>query len=174
MKIGAEIRRNPTGARRPGRLALALSAEPGATSARNRRREAALPVATSGHAAAFWAGLHIILLLVLSILVVRKRQLHRVALGDGGIPDLARAIRTFGNATEYVPAGMATLALFAVLDAAPVVVHMLGVMLFVGRVIHAVGLWRSGEATLARAVGVTITWLAYLFAGVALLLYAVA
>lgn len=133
-----------------------------------------MPVATSAHAAAFWAGLHIILLLTLSILVVRKRQHHRIALGDGGIPDLARAIRTFGNATEYVPAGLATLALFAVFDAAPVVVHLLGLMLFVGRVTHAIGLWRSGEATLARAVGVTFTWIAYVFASVALLFYAVA
>ncbi len=133
-----------------------------------------MTAATSGHAAAFWAGLHIILLLILSILVVRKRQQHRVALGDGDIPDLAQAIRAFGNATEYVPAGMATLALFAALDVAPVVVHILGLLMFVGRVIHAIGLSRSGEATLARAIGVSITWLAYVFAGVALLFYAVA
>ena len=62
---------------------------------------------TSGHAAALWVGLHLILLLVLSLLVVRQRRRHKVALGDGGVPELAQAIRAFGNATEYVPAARA-------------------------------------------------------------------
>jgi uncharacterized membrane protein YecN with MAPEG domain len=129
---------------------------------------------TSAHAAALWAGLHMVLLLTLSILVVRKRQQHKVALGDGGIPDLAQAIRAFGNATEYIPAGLAVLALFAVLDAAPLAMHMVGLFLFVGRVTHAIGLSRSGEATLPRAAGVVLSWLAFVFAAVALLFYAVA
>jgi len=129
---------------------------------------------TSAHAAALWAGLHMVLLLTLSIRVVRKRQQHKVALGDGGLPDLAQAIRAFGNATEYIPAGLAVLALFAVLDAAPLVTHMVGLFLFVGRVIHAVGLSRSGEATLPRAAGVVLTWLAFVFAAVGLLFYAIA
>jgi len=41
-----------------------------------------------GHAAALWAGLHLFLLLVLSVLVVRLRQKHKVALGGEGIPEL--------------------------------------------------------------------------------------
>jgi len=129
---------------------------------------------TSAHAAALWAGLHMVLLLTLSIRVVRKRQQHKVALGDGGLPDLAQAIRAFGNATEYIPAGLAVLALFAVLDAAPLATHMVGLFLFVGRVTHAIGLSRSGEATLPRAAGVVLTWLAFVFAAVGLLFYAIA
>jgi uncharacterized membrane protein YecN with MAPEG domain len=61
----------------------------------------------SGHAAALWVGLHVLLLLTLSLLVVRLRQKHKVALGDEGIPELARAIRAFGNASEYIPVGLA-------------------------------------------------------------------
>jgi len=128
----------------------------------------------SAHAAALWAGLHLILLLVLSVLVTRQRRRHRVETGDGGVPALAQAIRAFGNATEYIPAGLAVLALFAVLDAAPLATHMVGLFLFVGRVIHAVGLSRSGEATLPRAAGVVLTWLAFVFAAVGLLFYAIA
>ena len=129
---------------------------------------------TSAHAAALWAGLHMVLLLTLSMRMVRKRQHYRVALGDGGIPDLAHAIRAFGNATEYVPAGLATLALFAVLDATPLATHLFGLVLFAGRVTHGVGLSLSGEATLARAIGMLATWIAFVFAAVALLFYAVA
>jgi len=129
---------------------------------------------TSAHAAALWAGLHMVLLLTLSMLVVRKRQHHKVALGDGGIPELAHAIRAFGNATEYVPAGLATLALFAVLDAAPLATHLFGLVLFAGRVTHGVGLSLSGEATLAWAIGMLLTWIAFVCAAVALMFYAVA
>jgi uncharacterized membrane protein YecN with MAPEG domain len=132
-----------------------------------------MPDATSSHAAALWVGLHLLLLLTLSALVVRQRRAHKVALGGGGVPQLIQAMRAFGNATEYVPAGLAALTLMAVLDVHPLVVHVTGVTLFLGRVLHAVGLSRSSEATLPRAAGVTLTWLAYVFAGVALLVYAV-
>ena len=54
----------------------------------------------SAHAAALWVGLHLILLLVLSVLVVRQRRIHGVVLGHADIPELAQAVRAFGNATE--------------------------------------------------------------------------
>ncbi|HEY3695957.1 MAPEG family protein [Phenylobacterium sp.] len=133
-----------------------------------------MPEATSAHAAALWVGLHLLLLLTLSVLVVRQRQAHRVALGDGGVPSLTHAVRAFGNATEYVPAGLAALTLMAVLDVQPLVVHISGLALFLGRVVHAVGLSRSGAATLPRAAGMVLTWVAYVFIGVALLVYAIA
>ena len=128
---------------------------------------------TSGHAAALWAGLHLFLLLALSMLVVRLRQKHKVALGDEGIPELARAIRAFGNAAEYVPAGIAALAVLAVTGAAPLAIHVVGLLLFAGRVLHAIGLSNSGGASIPRAVGMVATWLAYIFAGVAQLLSAI-
>ncbi|USQ95612.1 MAPEG family protein [Caulobacter sp. RL271] len=127
----------------------------------------------SGHAAALWAGLHLFLLLILSALVVRLRQKHKVALGDEGIPELARAIRAFGNASEYIPTGIAALAVLAVAGAAPLAIHVVGFVLFAGRVAHAVGLSNSGGASIPRAVGMVATWLAYVFAGVALLLSAI-
>ncbi len=131
-----------------------------------------MDVGAAGNAASLWVGLHLFLLLGLSMLVVRQRRLHRVALGDGGIPELARAIRAFGNATEYVPAGLVALAVLAVVSAPPLAIHLTGLALFAGRVAHAVGLSLDGGATLPRSVGVVLTWVAYVFAGVALLFYA--
>ncbi|HEY8618067.1 MAPEG family protein [Phenylobacterium sp.] len=127
----------------------------------------------SAQAAALWAGLHLILLLVLSVRVVRQRRQHQVAFGDGGVPSLVQAIRAFGNATEYVPAGLVALGILAAAGAAPMVVHSLGLILLAGRTAHAVGLSRSGEATLPRSLGVVLTWLAYLAAAVALLFHAI-
>ena len=104
---------------------------------------------------------------------MRLRQKHKVALGDEGIPELARAIRAFGNATEYVPTGVAALAVLAVAGASPPAIHVVGFVLFAGRAVHAFGLSNNGGASIARSVGMVATWLAYIFAGVALLLSAI-
>ena len=132
-----------------------------------------MPDGASGHAAALWVALHLFLLLTLSALVVRQRRIHRVALGDGGQPALVHAMRAFGNASEYVPAGLVALTLMAVLGVHPGVIHAAGGCLFLGRVLHALVLSRSGEASPLRAAGITLTWLSYVFSGVALLVYAI-
>jgi uncharacterized protein len=129
---------------------------------------------SSAHAAALWAGLHLILLLVLSVMVVRLRQKHKIALGDEGIPELARAIRAFGNAAEYVPAGIGAIAVLAVAGASALTIHIIGVILFAGRLLHAVGLSNSGGTSIPRALGIILTWVAYIFAAVALLFFAIA
>lgn len=125
-------------------------------------------------AAALWTGLHLVLLLTLSVLVVRQRQKHGVALGDGGVPELARAIRAFGNATEYVPTGLVGLGVLALAGAPALAVHLGGAALFAGRVSHAAGLSRTGETSWPRSIGASITWLAYVFIASTLLVYAVA
>jgi uncharacterized membrane protein YecN with MAPEG domain len=132
-----------------------------------------MDVAPSAHAAAFWVGLHLILLLVLSVLVVRQRRKHGVVLGDADIPELARAVRAFGNATEYVPGGLIAIAVLAMAGAPPMVVHTVGLTLFLGRLTHAVGLSRSGGSSILRSAGVIATWLAYIVGGVALIFYAI-
>ena len=127
----------------------------------------------SAHAAALWVGLHLILLLVLSVLVVRQRRRHGVVLGDAAVPELTQAIRAFGNATEYVPAGLVALAVLAMVGAPPILVHLTGLVLLVGRVSHAVGLSRSGGASILRSAGVILTWLAYIVGAVTLIFYAI-
>src|SRR5690349_23642516 len=97
-------------------------------------------ISPAAHAAAGWIGLCLILLLVLSVLVVRQRRRHGVELGDAEIPELTQAIRAFGNATEYVPGGLLALVALAVAGAQPLLVHGVGVMLFVGRLVHAISL----------------------------------
>ncbi len=106
--------------------------------------ENTMDATASAHAAALWVGLHLILLLVLSLLVVRQRRTHGVVLGDAAIPELTQAVRAFGNATEYVPAGLVAIAVLAMVGAAPMVVHVTGLVLLTGRVLHAIGLSRSG------------------------------
>ena len=132
-----------------------------------------MDTAPSAHAAALWVGLHLILLLVLSVLVVRQRRKHQVALGHADIPELNQAVRAFGNATEYVPGGLIAIAVLAIAGAPPMVVHAVGLTLFIGRLAHAVGLSRSGGSSILRSGGAIATWVAYILGAVALLFYAI-
>ena len=132
-----------------------------------------MEISAATHAAALWVGLHLILLLVLSVLVVRQRRSHGVALGDADIPELTQAVRAFGNATEYVPAGLIAIAVLAMVGASPVIVHATGLALLAGRIAHAIGLSRSGGASLPRAAGIILTWLAYIVAAVVLVFNAI-
>ena len=127
----------------------------------------------AAHAAALWAGLHLVLLLVLAVLVTRQRRKHGVEIGDGGAPALHQAIRAFGNATEYVPAALAGLGILALAGAPPLLIHPIGLTLFAGRVLHGFGLSRSTSATWPRAVGMLATWTAYIAMAAALLFYAI-
>ena len=120
-------------------------------------------------AAALWAGLNLCILIALSGLVVRQRGRHRVAIGDAGVPELVRAQRAFGNAAEYIPAGMAGLAILAIAGAPAVLVHGIGAVLFLGRVIHALSLSLSAGPSLGRTAGMMLTWVAGLAAAASLI-----
>lgn len=130
-------------------------------------------VINPGHAAALWVGLHILLMLVLSLQVVRLRSKHKVFLGDEGIPELAQAIRAFGNASEYVPPGLAGLIVLDITNAAPLLVHIGGFLLLSGRITHAIGLSNSVGTSIPRAMGMTLTWCAYVYLIAATLISAV-
>ena len=127
----------------------------------------------SAQAVALWAGLHMILLVVLSVLVVRQRRVNKVAFGDGGSPELAQAIRAFGNAAEYTPTGLVALAVLAMAGGPPLLLHVIGLALFGGRVAHALGLSRSSGTSTPRSVGILMTWSAYVAAAAALLFFAI-
>lgn len=124
-------------------------------------------------AAALWGGVLILLLLVLSGLVVRRRRRHLVEFGDGGERELVCATRAFANATEYVPAGLCALILLAFIGAPPLLIHGVGGVLFVGRIVHALGLLFQSGPSLGRAGGMVLTWLALLVAAVSLIAWSI-
>lgn len=128
-------------------------------------------VTPAGHAAALWAGLLLLLLLALSILTVRQRQRTGIVIGDGEHEPLVKAMRAFGNAAEYIPAGVGALALLAIVGAPWWLIHVVGLLLFVGRIVHAVALSRNLDVSLGRTVGMILTWLAVLVSAAVLLFY---
>jgi len=133
--------------------------------------EGQIVVSAAGHAAALWTGLNLLLLLVLSFLVVRQRQKHKVMIGHGEAPELERASRAFGNATEYVPAALVGLAVLAAVGASVWIIHALGAALLVGRIGHAFGLTRSAGVSPGRLIGTMFTWIVLLLTGVLLVIF---
>tara|TARA_R110000764_G_scaffold92282_1_gene175576 strand:- start:129 stop:548 length:420 start_codon:yes stop_codon:yes gene_type:complete len=124
-------------------------------------------------AAALWSGVLILILLGLSGLVVRRRRRHQIAFGDDGNVEMTTAARAFGNASEYIPAGLAALILLALIGAPVLLVHAIGATLVVGRIIHALGLVFQKGPSLGRVLGMLLTWIALLVGAVALIAFAV-
>ena len=128
-----------------------------------------MPGMTALHAAGFWSGILILLLVVLSIRVVMTRQRQRVILGDGGDEVMIVAARRFGNAAEYTPVAIGGLVLLALLGWPAWVIHLIGGAFFVGRVIHPLGLAFGKGPPPARVIGMTLTWLPLIAAAVLLI-----
>lgn len=106
---------------------------------------------------AIYAGILMLLMLVLGARVSILRRKHRVSMGSGDQPDLAKALRVFGNFTEWVPMIIVGLALCELVGAPAVLLHLIGIALIVSRVAHVIGL-RPERATTTRTTAVLLTW----------------
>lgn len=126
---------------------------------------------TAAQAAALWSGLMILLMVFLAVRVVMTRIRHGVGLGDGGQPELTVIGRTFGNAAEYIPVGIAGLAVLTLLGMPAYALHAVGGVLFLGRLLHSVGL-TAGKVTLARKAGMGLTLLALIVAAGMMIVHA--
>lgn len=116
--------------------------------------------------AALYAGVNILILLVLAVLVIMGRRRHKIVLGDAGNQGFNRAVRAHANAAEYIPAGLVGLTLLALFDpATPIwLLHASGISLTAGRILHALGLHASA-LNVGRVFGISLTLLAYLLIG---------
>jgi len=123
-------------------------------------------------AAALYIGANILLLLFLSFRVVGRRRSAKVSLGTGGDADLEIRTRAHANAAEYIPVTM--LGLFVMTQfAVPLwAIHAVGGTFTLGRVLHAYGL--SASVSAARAIGMILTWLGMLGAGIGVIWLALA
>ena len=120
--------------------------------------------------AALYAGVNILILLVLAVLVVAGRRKHKITLGDGGNEAFGRAVRAHANAAEYIPAALVGIVLLALFDpATPIwLLHAAGISLTLGRILHGWGL-HTGPLTAGRMFGMVLTWLSYALIGGGLL-----
>jgi uncharacterized membrane protein YecN with MAPEG domain len=111
---------------------------------------------------ALYAGLVGVLLLVLASLISRHRRGLGIGLGDGGNPDLARAIRVHGNAVEWAVPAILLLLVAELNRAPPLLLHACGLATIAGRVLHASGLSRRSGYSFGRFAGSAVSWAAVL------------
>lgn len=119
---------------------------------------------------ALYVVLGAIFIIKFSLDVVRLRRQYRVSIGDGGVSDLQLAIRVHGNAVENIPIAVMLLVMMEMNGADMVLLHLLGVLFFLGRLMHFHGLrsrtllWRRNGMilTLLSLFGMVVTNLAFL------------
>ena len=104
-------------------------------------------------AVAFYTGLNALIFLALTANCGRARGAARVSIGDGGDTGLIRAMRGQANWVENTPITLMMLYLLAVLAAPLWAVHGLGIMLTLGRGLHAVHFIQSDAPGWQRAAG---------------------
>ena len=76
--------------------------------------------------------------------------------GDGGDPDMLRAMRRHANFTEYVPLALVLIALLELNVVRAQVIHGLGLTLLAGRALHA-AYFNQGIKSVPRGIGAGLT-----------------
>lgn len=105
-----------------------------------------------------FAALLTLLYIVLAVRIIRLRWRERVGIGTGDSLALKAAVRVHGNFAEYVPLGLILLALMEANQASELMLFVMGGVLFVARVFHAIGLTKSIGVSIYRSIGVLGTF----------------
>ncbi len=106
---------------------------------------------------AFYASLLAALYLVLSARVIGWRRAQQVELGHGEDPELLRRMRVHANFAEYVPFALLVMALAENMSPPRPLLHLVGIMLVVGRLVHAYGLSQTPHILRYRVWGMILT-----------------
>lgn len=116
-----------------------------------------------------YAGVLAILYACLTGYVAAGRYKYRVGLGNGGNPELTQRVRMHGNFAEHVPFALLLIFLVDYSQYAPVIVHALGIVLVIARVLHIWGIHTSAGASVGRFGGTVLTILIYCVCAVLLI-----
>jgi len=122
-------------------------------------------------AVALYGGVLGLLLVFMIFAIIRLRWTLKVSIGDGGEKILAKAMRGQANFVETATLGMILLLLIALLGAPVWVVHLMGLALVVGRLLHA-SVFFMGAHFRLRQLGMVITALYLILASAGLILHA--
>ena len=116
---------------------------------------------------ALYVALTLLLNIVLMLRVGNVRIAKKINLGDGGDELMVSRIRAHGNYIENAPLILIGLLAIAFMNGSPVMLHVLGALYFIGRVLHVLGM--AGTFGQGRLIGTLSTLIVYLVGGVYLL-----
>ena len=104
-----------------------------------------------------YAAVMVVFFVAMSFYVIINRARADTLIGDGGNVDLLVAIRRHGNLSEYMPLALLMMAIAEVLGLGATWLHIAGLALLAGRLIHPFGVNRNGTLLAARVAGVLAT-----------------
>ena len=116
-----------------------------------------------------YAALFGLLFVFLSIRVIKQRVKNQVAIGDGQHPELMRTMRVHGNFAEYVPFALLIMFFLETQTNHSVFIHVLGLALLAGRLIHAYGVSKTDEELHFRKIGMILTFIVIISSSVRVL-----
>lgn len=105
-----------------------------------------------------YAALLACLFIALSWRTIQLRRKLRVAVGDGGHPELLRAMRVHANFAEYVPLSLLLILMVEIGGSPAWLVHGLGLALVLARAAHAWGVSQTKENFRFRITGMLTTF----------------
>ena len=116
----------------------------------------------------FYASLLALFFVWLSLYVIKLRRRFQVRLGDGENNELRAAISAQANAAQYIPFALLLMLMLELNQAHVLLLHLLGLMLLSGRLIHARGILK--DQIPLRVKGMQLTLFTLIGAAVANLL----
>lgn len=122
------------------------------------------------HTAPYFAAFGLLTVLH-SLRVMQVRSQHQVAFGDGGNDLLMRRIRVFGNFVEYVPMGLILLIALEILQAPTWYMHLAGLTLLLGRILHSMALGSDTGVGPLRGIGMVLTYLSLVVSSFGVLIW---
>ena len=109
---------------------------------------------------AFYAALLGLFFVFLSFRVIGWRRLKSVELGHGEDSQLLRRMRVHANFAEYIPFTLLLMAIAESMTAPRPLIHVAGLILIAGRLMHAYGLSQTPHILRLRVGGMILTFTA--------------
>jgi uncharacterized membrane protein YecN with MAPEG domain len=116
-----------------------------------------------------YAALITFLYLGLTWHVIAYRRANRISLGDTGDKNLLKRMRAQANCAEYAPLGLVLLLMVELSNAPAFAVHLLGLSLLLGRLLHAYGFASTPQKFIFRQLGMVLTLLMLVLSALGLL-----
>lgn len=123
-------------------------------------------------AVAFYAGLNGLILIWLAMNAGRTRGRLGIGMGDAGNPEMIRAMRGQANFVEYVPLLLAQMTLMALIGTPAWVLHLFGIALTLGRLIHGWHFVQADAPGWQRGAGAALTMTVLIGASLGLIAHA--
>ena len=112
-----------------------------------------------------YAGLLALWCVLLSVRVVNLRR-RGILFGDNGEVDVIRVVRAQANFAEYVPLALLLMGLLEISRYSIYLLHALGLVLLVARLLHGAALSFRWNVRTGRVVGAALTFVVLLVEGV--------